>query len=235
MENLIELRDASINGEMIPAVNARELHGILEVRTRFNDWIQRRIEDGGFVEGEDYSILSKGSPDCLVSLDMAKHISMLERNEKGKEARQYFIECEKRLHMIAAKPMTPEEMIILQAQSVLEVKKKVEEQQALLAEQQHKLLECETRINSLDNVNINGVPRQILNVMIRKYARVKGVNYSNAWHEFVQAFNLAFGTNLKLALQHFKKKKRDATIPEYLEAIGKIEDAIRVADKLLAA
>lgn len=91
------------NGEQ--AVSARELHSFLEVGTRFNDWIQRML-DYGFTENTDYQVLLKneynpigGRPetDFALSLDCAKEISMIQRTEKGKIARQYFISCEKKL------------------------------------------------------------------------------------------------------------------------------------------
>ena len=86
-----------------PAVSARELHEFLEVSTRFNDWFLRMCEYG-FVEGEDYySFLSNrsdglpGKPrkDAALTLDTAKEICMLQRNEKGRQARRYFIQLEK--------------------------------------------------------------------------------------------------------------------------------------------
>lgn len=84
-----------------PAVSARELHEFLEVETRFNDWFSRMCEYG-FTEGEDfYSFLSKtptgGRPaqDAALSIDMAKEICMIQRNEKGKVARQYFLALER--------------------------------------------------------------------------------------------------------------------------------------------
>lgn len=73
----------------------------MEVETRFNDWFSRMCEYG-FAEGEDfYSFLSKsptgGRPaqDALLTIDMAKEICMLQRNEKGKIARQYFLAMER--------------------------------------------------------------------------------------------------------------------------------------------
>ena len=84
-----------------PVVSARELHKFLEVETRFNDWFPRMCEYG-FTEGEDfYSFLSKNpargrpSQDAAVSIDMAKEICMIQRNEKGKIARQYFLALER--------------------------------------------------------------------------------------------------------------------------------------------
>jgi anti-repressor protein len=82
-------------------VNARELHGFLEVKTAFKDWISRRIEDFGFIEDQDFcSFLSESggrpSKEYALTVDMAKELSMVERNAKGKQARLYFIECERR-------------------------------------------------------------------------------------------------------------------------------------------
>lgn len=95
-----ELIKVDFTGEK-PAVSARELHEFLEVETRFNDWFSRMCEYG-FTEGEDfYSFLSKtptgGRPaqDAALSIDMAKEICMIQRNEKGKLARQYFLALEK--------------------------------------------------------------------------------------------------------------------------------------------
>ncbi|AKG09385.1 hypothetical protein AAX05_03445 [Moraxella bovoculi] len=101
MKNLPQIQP---HDTLIQAVNARELHHFLQVQTAFKDWIARRISEYGFLEGVDFcSILSEstgGRPakEYAITLDMAKELSMVERNEQGKQARRYFIECEKRLH-----------------------------------------------------------------------------------------------------------------------------------------
>ena len=103
MNELIALNQSAINGELQQTVNARELHAFLESKQEFTNWIKNRIDEYGFVECSDFLIiLSKstgGRPrtDYFLSLDMAKELAMVERNEKGKQARQYFIECEKQL------------------------------------------------------------------------------------------------------------------------------------------
>ncbi len=81
-------------------INARELHSVLKVETRFNDWISRRIAEYDFKEGQDfYSFLSKtkGRPSVEYNfkIDSAKEIAMVENNEIGKQIRRYFIEVEK--------------------------------------------------------------------------------------------------------------------------------------------
>lgn len=85
-----------------PTVSGRELHEFLEVETRYNDWFRRMCEYG-FSEGVDfYSILSKtsesgGRPstDHQLSIPMAKELCMIQRTDRGKQARQYFIAIEK--------------------------------------------------------------------------------------------------------------------------------------------
>ena len=83
-----------------PLVSGRELHEFLEVKTAYKDWMPRMIEYG-FSDGIDFcSILSEStggrpSTDHAITLDMAKELSMIQRSEKGKEARQYFIAVEK--------------------------------------------------------------------------------------------------------------------------------------------
>ncbi len=89
-----------------PTVSGRALHDALEIETRYNDWFNRMCEYG-FTEGEDfYSNLSKtsdiGRPatDHQFTISMAKEICMLQRNQKGKLFRRYFIQCEELLKKI---------------------------------------------------------------------------------------------------------------------------------------
>ena len=97
----MELIKLTKNSQGIETVNARELHAFLEVKTRFNDWIANRISEFGFTENKDFvslteNLVSGGKQNVFhISIDMAKELSMLERNDKGKQARLYFIECER--------------------------------------------------------------------------------------------------------------------------------------------
>jgi phage anti-repressor protein len=115
MNDLISISMARIGGETIQTVNARDLHIFLEIGKRFTSWMQERIDQGGFTDevdyvtngflpnsGENESFTERGRPskDYFLSIDMAKHLAMMERNEKGKQARQYFIACEKRLKAV---------------------------------------------------------------------------------------------------------------------------------------
>lgn len=98
--SLIQISTSNVGGELIETVNARELHKFLESKQEFANWIKNRIAQYGFVEGQDFTvdktIIGRATQiDYYISLDMAKELSMVERNEKGRQARQYFIGCER--------------------------------------------------------------------------------------------------------------------------------------------
>ncbi|MHC1788978.1 antA/AntB antirepressor family protein [Solidesulfovibrio sp.] len=100
----IPVTPGSIAGRAMPTVNARELHAFLEVETKFADWITRRIDEYGFIEDQDYirTVLKTGKRsnvtqiDYHLTIDTAKELSMVEKNERGRQARRYFIDCERR-------------------------------------------------------------------------------------------------------------------------------------------
>ena len=107
MNQLIAVKQADIGGQSVQSVDARELHSFLEVGKDFSTWMKDRVEQYGFVDGTDFEVFTSfgenyqvGRPakEYSITLGMAKELSMVERNTKGKQARQYFIECERRLH-----------------------------------------------------------------------------------------------------------------------------------------
>lgn len=104
MNNLIEIQ---VNENQEQTISGRELHMFLGVDTKYNDWIQRMLQYG-FEDGQDFNLLKKEQvqvegkrevrreiADHIMKLDMAKELCMLTRNEKGKQARHYFLEVER--------------------------------------------------------------------------------------------------------------------------------------------
>ncbi len=101
-----------IENELVPVymtstgekvVYGSELHGVLGVRSNYREWANRRLSDIDSVENEDFTTVeiptvSGGTPkkDHIIKLDVAKEMAMLERNEKGKQVRRYFIQVEKK-------------------------------------------------------------------------------------------------------------------------------------------
>ena len=106
MQNL-----AVIENELVPVyetstgekvVYGSELHAVLEVKSNYRDWIRNRLIDCEAVEGEDFEAAKILAPsgqsrnEHIIKLDTAKEMAMLERNEKGKQVRRYFIQVEKK-------------------------------------------------------------------------------------------------------------------------------------------
>lgn len=120
---LIPVFVGTMQGQSIQLCDARTLHTFMVVLRDFSNWIKSRIRKFGFVEGVDYiAVKNLSSPDLAnaksraqkmvdyhLTLDMAKELSMVENNEKGREARRYFIACEKQV--LAALTVHPTDRI----------------------------------------------------------------------------------------------------------------------------
>ncbi|MDJ3783411.1 antA/AntB antirepressor family protein [Salmonella enterica] len=105
---LIPVFNGTISNESALLCNARDLHSFLAVGKVFAAWITSRLEEYEFIENQDYILLSNSGKqtsgrgghnrkDYHLTLDTAKELAMVERNEKGRQIRRYFIECEKQL------------------------------------------------------------------------------------------------------------------------------------------
>lgn len=96
------------------AVSARELYDFLQPTERFASWFGRQLQYG-FVDNQDYlgcevfnALARQSLQDYFVTIDMAKEISMIQRSDKGKQARQYFLECERKLKGRTVTPAIPQ-------------------------------------------------------------------------------------------------------------------------------
>ncbi len=101
-QSLIPVAKGLVSGREVRTVDARELHRFLEVRTEFRHWIKRRIGQYGFLIDVDFVAVKIDRHEIIeqfdyhLTLDMAKELAMVERTERGREARRYFIACERR-------------------------------------------------------------------------------------------------------------------------------------------
>ena len=113
--NLLQTTQAFNGGNQ--GINARDVHRLLKVGRMYQHWIKARIKQAGFIENQDFVIVQnstiglpklaseKGgdtrSYDYIVSLDMAKHLCLMEKNEIGRAVRQHFIDAETQLKQVA--------------------------------------------------------------------------------------------------------------------------------------
>lgn len=227
-----------LNGNWI--VDARELHEKLVVGKDFASWIKDRIEKYGFVEGEDFTPNSVNSAkstfganvgrpriEYQLMLDTAKEIAMVENNEQGRAIRKYFIEIEKRSRELQ-KPQTVEDLIIMQASSMKELKQEV-------YEQKEGLKVITNRIDSLDTIDTNGDLQQRFNKMIQRFAWAEGIRIDEAWRRFDQSYNMAFRTNVTMRRNNYREKHglKTLTRPQFYSLTNSLHDAVRVADKMM--
>lgn len=148
-----------IENELVPVyetstgekvVYGSELHAVLEVKSNYREWINRRLNDIDALENEDFQAFvekstkpngGRPSQDHIIKLDTAKEMAMLERNEKGKQVRRYFIQVEKKYKsaVSTAQELSPQLQLLINME--LEQKRQAE-----------KLEEVEGRMDSIREV-----------------------------------------------------------------------------------
>lgn len=124
------------------------------------------------------------------------------------------------------KPKSQAELSLIMAQSLVQ-------QEQRMKDLERQLFIANERINNIDKVDIAGDEQQKFNKLIRAHARKSGRTFQQAYRDFKGAFNVAFHTNTTMLHENYMMKNKKCTLPEFLVATNRIEDAIRVADKML--
>lgn len=181
-----------IENELVPVyetstgekvVYGTELHAALDVKSRFNDWVRNRVADCEAVENEDYETFTKNlvsggqAKEYIIKLDIAKEMAMLERNEKGKQVRKYFIAIEKKYKAVPKPPVTPMNLSP-QLQLLINMELKQKEQDAAISELKEKTDKLEYDI-PLYGSEADG----ICNHVKRKGVEMLGGKQSNAYKD----------------------------------------------------
>ena len=157
MNDLIKI---SINDNNEQTVSGRELHEFLEVGTQYTKWFERKVEKYGFIENIDFVTISQNRltvqgnettyKEHILKLSMAKELAMLENNEKGKQARMYFIRCEEEYknQLRNSLPQT----YIQALEKLLESEKEKEKLKLENIQQKQQLIEYEPKVTYYDLV-----------------------------------------------------------------------------------
>lgn len=150
MTAIIQIGKSTINGAAVETVNARDLHQGLALKKDFSDWIKAQIKRAMLTEGTDYvTVHQKGvggkfdSIDYHLTIEAGKHIAMLSGTEKGKQVRDYFIECERKAKAPAVQ--SPAQMFALVAQQFLAYEQEQQRQALELSKVQETLAVVEAR------------------------------------------------------------------------------------------
>lgn len=166
----MELVKIELNEKQQPIVSGRELHEKLGVQTHYKDWIKRMLEYE-FTENVDFTMVAqkrasneiKGYTEYnnhILTLDTAKEICMLQRNEKGKEFRKYFIEVEKEFNspekIMARALKIADDTIKIQKTTIEKLEKKIDEDRA-------RVLFTETIEKSSDSILVREMSKILAN------------------------------------------------------------------------
>ena len=206
-----------IENELVPVyetstgekvVYGSELHEVLGVKSRYREWIDRRLLDIDAVENEDFQAAEFSAPsgqtkkDHIIKLDAAKEMAMLERNEKGKQVRRYFIRVEKKYKAasLATQELSPQ----LQVMINLEIEQK---------RQAEKLEHVEERIESIREVVAIDTTswREDTGRILRKIGMECGdsKSYQDVRAESYQLLEKRMGVNVKQRLTNRRRRMAD--------------------------
>lgn len=206
-----------IENELVPVyetstgekvVYGSELHEVLGVKSRYREWIDRRLLDIDAVENEDFQAAEFSAPsgqtkkDHIIKLDAAKEMAMLERNEKGKQVRRYFIRVEKKYKAasLATQELSPQ----LQVMINLEIEQK---------RQAEKLEHVEERIESIREVVAIDTTswRDDTGRILRKIGMECGdsKSYQDVRAESYQLLEKRIGVNVKQRLTNKRRRMAD--------------------------
>jgi len=186
MKDLIAVTKKTIGKEEVNAVDARDLYEFLEVKKQFTDWIRPKIKEYGFVINSDFypstciSTNGREMETYILSIDMAKELSMISNVPKGKEARKYFIECERRVKELA--PQLPQNYLeaLKALTSEVEAKEKLQvenkQQGQKLIEQAPKVLFADAVETSYSSILIGELAK-----LIRQNGIKMGQNRLFSW------------------------------------------------------
>ncbi len=221
--------------EGIKTVNARELHNFLESKQQFGNWILSRIEKYDFEKDVDFTInkfINRKATvkDYRISIDMAKELSMVENNSKGKEARKYFIEMEK-VARGKRRPKVPTQLE--QAKQIVMLLEQREADQKLIEQQSQKI---DLKTDLIEGFTENVSPYRKRHLINRTVKQASGLLIPKRYSELYKVFKETFHVDLKVRSNRYNEtqnKKKDQLNPiAYAEKFNFIDDLYLVACKL---
>ncbi|MFC4768698.1 antA/AntB antirepressor family protein [Effusibacillus consociatus] len=212
-----------ITNELIPVyetdlgnkvVDGRELHEFLEVGDKFSQWIERRIEKYGFVNGEDFFTISgkstggRPTTEYIIKLDVAKEFCMVENNEQGRKARKYFIKVEKdyKAQMIDVSRLSPQMQMfhyIGQAVANLEIE---------AAKTKEELAEVKTTVETIQETFLQRDDdwRKSINSLLNGAAFRLGGNYQDLRNESYRLLEERGRCDLNTRLRNLKVRLEES-------------------------
>ena len=228
-----ELIKIQTNEQGQKLVSGRELHEVLGIKSRFNDWIRNMVAYG-FVENVDYTkflvqcIRGQNQYDYILTLEMAKHIAMVQRTEIGMQVRNYFIECEKMVQQVVVRDSYMIEDPIERAKRWIEEQEEKRALELLTQQQQETIKEQEVEIEHKEDVIITLV--EDVDLMTKRQRITQIVKYgsqgrySERWtllyKEFETKYHIDVNRRMKRAKENGTFKKSGSKLEYICDVMG---------------
>lgn len=232
MKELIKITEK--DGQQL--VSARELHEFLGVSKHITQWIKPYIKDDndyGFELNVDFMRIdgevnpTNGLPtvDFAITIEMAKELSMVSKTEKGKQARKYFIQCEKKLREVVQSPkqLTAIERLKLQDEAILEINEKVDNLEGNMPLFKAECDELQDLVHKVGVRYLGGKKSKAYND-----ASLRGRVYADIQHQLKREF----GVNKYAWIKHSQFNKAKEIISNYTLPIV-LEDEITLFNNQL--
>lgn len=202
-------------GEGVKIVDGRELYHVLQSKQEFSNWVKKRLSECDAVKDEDYELIdkiieqvsgAKHRTEYLIKLDTAKEMAMLERNEKGKQVRKYFIEVERKYKekSIDRSQLSPE---IQALYGLLDNQAKLELEQR---RQQEEISRIDTTVSTMKEIFTQPIGdwKAEINARVREVAHKSGIEYQELYNRMYGELETTAHCSLK-RLQENKKARME--------------------------
>jgi len=202
-------------------VDGRELHRFLQIKKDFATWLKRNLNKAHFVEGEDFStfmgesIGGRKPIEAVFTLDMAKHLCLLSKSERGFEARQYFIEVEKKYNIGA-------DQFKLLVDKVAALERMLE-----APTDKQKRLQDQLKLPEAKEEPEQPSYRAMIVQRLRTYTREADLEHFVVWGKLYQEMYYRYGINLRA-----KAKKRNIKPIDVLAEDDMLEEAWNLSCEL---
>jgi anti-repressor protein len=213
---LIAIQKTKINDEEVNCVDARELWYQIESKQDFSTWIKNRLED--YNENQDFIRFHKKMEannatmiEYYLTIEVAKHIAMMERNAQGKKVRDYFIKCEKKLK----ETNLPKK---INSTFLLQIVQEMQKQENLIAEQQYKIEAQDSVIEKISNTQDSYSIRESKCKLMVEENQLKEFLKSKKWIQYLsdgiegkKAYSTAYSKESGFAIDKAVLKKATQT------------------------
>lgn len=211
-----------------PTVSARELYDKIGSTERFSSWFERQLQYG-FEENKDYTsvktftVVNNGAKreldDYDLTIETAKEICIVQKNEKAREIRRYLIKLDE--------AWNDPQQVLSRALKIAEANISSLKQKNTLLIEENDVLSTENDL--LSQKNLEWADRAVINALVRTYGHGIGDDYKIAWRDFKKELLYRHGININARITNYLNKTGRRTKPKTLDMLDDSELAVALS------